>query len=267
MRDSDDSLRGSSVGRPKLWSSGVRPDEIQVGVQKRARQKLAKFGEYSGRNKLAASSSGTSVCAAAMPMRAATEPCVRWVSPERILVLPRGSSAPLWAARGSWNLNFGHDELRHNITDSYQTPQQGSMGGNVFHASRQLSRVQRRNNRDPQPRYRRAHRAIPASALHTEEVGSTRKNTSFGAGFRINPQLSLQFDYNHLAQSGAKLMSSATLGGIVTGGVGSFRAEAIAVLISAWTNYKTDTYSLALNWVGDRGTVRNLLGVDLQGRL
>src|SRR5487761_1972036 len=34
--------------------------------------------------------------------------------------------------QGQWSLGVNYDELRHYITDSYQTPMQGSMGGNAF---------------------------------------------------------------------------------------------------------------------------------------
>ena len=31
--------------------------------------------------------------------------------------------------QGHWNFGIGYDELRHNITDTYQTPYLGSHGG------------------------------------------------------------------------------------------------------------------------------------------
>ena len=34
--------------------------------------------------------------------------------------------------QGKWKLNLGYDELRHNITDTFQTPLQGNPGGNNF---------------------------------------------------------------------------------------------------------------------------------------
>ena len=38
----------------------------------------------------------------------------------------------LMSNQGKWKLNVGFDELRHNVSDTYQTPQQGTMGGNTF---------------------------------------------------------------------------------------------------------------------------------------
>ena len=68
------------------------------------------------------------------------------------------------------------------------------------------------------------------------------------------PQVSVQFDYNHLAQSGAKLISAANAPATTplpaTGT--AWRAESYAILLNP-TNYNTDTYNLALNWNTDKG--------------
>ena len=232
---------------------------IEVGVEN-VPKKSAKFGEYNGLNKSGTEFVGNFSVRGGDAYEGGNG-TLRWgITGTDIGTTSREFGATV-SNQGRWNLTFGHDELRHNITDSYQTPQQGSMGGNVFTlpaAYPVYGGATTATTITVPP----STRAIPASALHTEEVGSTRKNTSFGAGFRFSPQLSLQFDYNHLAQSGAKLMSSATLGGIATGGVGNFRAEAIAILMNP-TNYKTDTYSLALNWVGDRGHLTGVYSASI----
>lgn len=140
--------------------------------------------------------------------------------------------------QGQWNLGIGHDELRHNLTDSYQTPYQGSMGGNNFVLPAGFSTVPNTNTLS----------SAQAAAMHTVEVGTTRKNTSLSAGFNFNRQWDLKFDYNHLDQSGAKLMGFGSMkngGGAVTG-------EGVTILPNP-TNYKTDTVNLALNWGGDKG--------------
>jgi len=150
--------------------------------------------------------------------------------------------------QGHWDLSLGYDELRHNITDTYQTPQQGNMGGNTFTlpgdfgAFIAATAPSARTLNDTQ-----------LGAFHTEDVGTTRKNTSFAAGYQISPQLKVQFDYNHLDQSGAKLIGAGALGGVApAGGTGTWRAEAVAILMNP-TNYETDSFNLALNWVGEKG--------------
>jgi MtrB/PioB family decaheme-associated outer membrane protein len=147
--------------------------------------------------------------------------------------------------QGKWNLNFGYDELRHNITDTYQTPQQGSMGGNTFTLPADFGTF----NAAVAPSARTLN-ATQLGAFHTEDVGTTRKNTSFGAGIHLDKQLSLKFDFNHLEQSGAKLIGAGALGQAAT--TGTWRAEAVAILMNP-TNYKTDNFDVSLNWAGEKG--------------
>jgi len=99
--------------------------------------------------------------------------------------------------QGLWDLNISYDELRHNISDTYQTPQQGKMGGNNFTLPTSFGTINA-NNATPSARVLNP---TQLGAFHTEQVGTTRKNTSFGAGYAFSPALSLKFDFNHLDQS------------------------------------------------------------------
>ena len=81
--------------------------------------------------------------------------------------------------------------------------------------------------------------ATQLGAFHTEEVGTTRKNASFGAGYTFSQELSLQFDYNHLVQSGAKLIGTGSQGGINLTGGSTGRAEGNNIIMNP-TNYQTD---------------------------
>lgn len=229
----------------------MRPTNfVEIGAQN-VSQSAAKFGEYSGLNKSGAEFVGNFSVRGGDAYQGG-DGTLRWgVSGYDLGTTSRELGATV-GKQGQWNLNIGHDELRHNLSDTYQTPQQGSMGGNTFTLPASFG-VYNGATTATTATVPPSTRAVPASALHTEEVGTTRKNTSFGAGYHFSPQLSLKFDYNHLAQSGAKLMASNTLGGVGTGVAGStWRAEAIAILMNP-TNYKTDTFNLALNWVGDKG--------------
>ena len=89
-------------------------------------------------------------------------------------------------------------------------------------------------------------------AFQTVDVGTTRQNTSFNAGYLFDRQWSVKFDYNHLDQSGAKLIGTGAQGGIALVGGSTSRSEAVNILMMP-TNYKTDTFNLALNWVGEKG--------------
>ena len=151
--------------------------------------------------------------------------------------------------QGHWSIGVGYDELRHNITDTYQTPYLGSMGGNNFTLPSNFGGINTS-----------AGYTIPSGAsLSTATVGgvpvdktvssrgtvnglsgnyctlngvavygarcltstqvgdfqsksvySERENKSFNAGYTISPEWNFQFDYNRNDQSGAKLISSAT---------------------------------------------------------
>ena len=223
---------------------------IEIGAEG-ASQKSAKFGEYNGREDKGGVFIGNFSVRGGDGYQGG-DGTARWSITGSDLGTTSRELGATAGNQGRWNLSIGYDELRHNITDTYQTPQQGSMGSNTFTLPASFGVYNGATNATTTT-VPKSTRGIPANALHTEDVSTTRKNSSFGAGFHLSPQVSLQFDYNHLAQSGAKLMASSTLGGIGTGVAGStWRAEGLAVLMNP-TNYKTDTFNLALNWVGDNG--------------
>ncbi|MFZ2162313.1 MAG: MtrB/PioB family decaheme-associated outer membrane protein [Sideroxyarcus sp.] len=218
---------------------------IEFGVENVSKDS-AKFGEYNGLDK----KGGKAIANISVRGGDAYEGgdgTMRWSLTGKDLGTTSRELGATVGNQGSWNLNIGYDELRHNITDTYQTPQQGSMGGNTFTLpanfgafdAATLPAVQGLN-------------ATQLGAFHTEDVGTTRKNTSMGVLINLSPQLSFTFDYNHLAQSGAKLMASAADGRLA--GTGTWRAEAVSVLMNP-TNYKTDTFNLALNWAGEKGHI------------
>ena len=144
------------------------------------------------------------------------------------------------SSQGQWNIGVKFDELRHNITDSYQTPYIGKMGGNNFTLPSALLT-------DPGSPGAGT-RDISTATFHTEEIYTTRENASLTAGYTISPQWSVNIDFNHLNQNGAKLMAFAA------NGIGTATKEAISILPNP-TNYTTDTVNLALNWMGDKSHV------------
>ena len=223
-------------------------NSVEIGVGN-VSEKSAKFGQYNGLNDSGVYGIGN------FDIRGgngydATGGTTRWEINGNDLGTTSRSFNGAVSNQGQWNLNLGYDELRHNITDTYRTPQQGGMGSNSFVVPPNFGTVQGNITplAQPQPKYQNQ-----LGAMHTEEVGTTRKNTSFGAGYNINRQLGLQFDYNHLDQTGAKLLGTGALGGVlIPGSTGTWRAEGNNIVMNP-TNYKTDTFNLALNWVGDKG--------------
>jgi MtrB/PioB family decaheme-associated outer membrane protein len=157
--------------------------------------------------------------------------------------------------QGKWSIGIKYDELRHNLTDGYQTPQLGSMGGNTFTMPTNFGSINADSGsgaaRPTQPSARSLN-TTQLGDFHTENVHTDRKNSSLNAEYSFSPQLSVQFDYNHLDQSGAKLIGTGAQGGISLTGGSTGRAEANNILMNP-TNYKTDTFNLAVNWNGEKG--------------
>lgn len=214
---------------------------IEVGAMHVSRDS-AKFGEYNGLNDSGTEFVGNFSVRGGDAYQGG-DGTMRWgVTGNDIGTTSRELGATI-ENQGKWNLNIGYDELRHNITDTYQTPLRGGMGDNVFTLPSNFAPI---NGATPSAR---SLTPTQLGAFHSEDVSSTRKNTSFGAGFQFSPQVSLKFDYNHLDQSGAKLIAGSSLGGQAIAGT-TWRAEGVSILMNP-TDYKTDTYNLALDWKGD----------------
>jgi MtrB/PioB family decaheme-associated outer membrane protein len=205
----------------------------------------AKFGEYNGLNKSGAYGIGN------FSVRGGDaygdgNGTRRWELTGSDLGLTTRAVGATIGDQGRWNLGISYDELRHNISDSYQTPYQGSMGGNSFVLPAGFGVV---------PTAAPGTRVLtPAQlgAFQTMDVSSTRENTSLTGGFNLNRQWDIKFDYNHLDQSGAKLQGFGSYGSALVGGAGTNEKTSILPMP---TNYKTDTVNLALNWLGDKGHV------------
>ena len=210
---------------------------VEIGATNTSRS-AAKFGEYTGLNKSGVNAIGNFSVRGGNAYGDGTG-ATRWSITGSDLGLTSRSLDASVSNQGQWSLSIGYDELRHNFTDSYQTPYQGSVGGNSFVLPATFGLV---SNASPGTNSLTANQL---AAFHTVDIGTSRKNTSFSAGYILNSQWDIKFDFNHLDQSGAKLMAFATdtsLGG---------NGEKIAILPNP-TNYKTDTINLALNWAGEK---------------
>jgi len=149
--------------------------------------------------------------------------------------------------QGKWKFSAGYDELRHNITDTFQTPLQGKTGGNEFNLPEDFGTING-NNAFPSARELTPNQL---GAFHTEKEYTTRRNAPISASYTFNPQFNAQVDYNHLEQTGAKLIGTASQGGINLLGGSSGRAEAVNIIMNP-TSYTTDNINAALNWTGDK---------------
>ena len=203
----------------------------------------AKFGEYTGLNQSGASFVGNLNVRGG---RAYTDKdnggTQRWSIRATDIGLTSRSVSASTSEQGEWSIGLDYDELRHNLSNGYQTPYQGTMGGNLYTLPSNFGLVTTTGTGAPGTN---ALSAAQLAAFQGMDIATTRKNTAVNASMGINSRLSLNFDYNHLDQTGAKLM------GFGASGLGGVNGEVVSILPMP-TNYKTDNITLALNWKGDQ---------------
>ena len=147
--------------------------------------------------------------------------------------------------QGSWRLGIGYDELRHNFSDTYQSPFQGAMGGNSFTLPPSFGVI---NTTAPGARGLTANQQ---ASLQTKDVHSDLKNGVFTAQYNFGPRWDVQFEFNRQEQSGARLLG---LGGdkFTSGGSAlSWIGQTPMVLMNP-TDYTTNNWTLAANWIDER---------------
>lgn len=159
----------------------------------------------------------------------------RWSLFGRNLGLTNQEAGATYSDQGRWNVGIGYDELRHNVTTGYQTPYLGTMGGSSFLLPPGFGTVANTQTMSP----------AQQSAFQPMDVDTTRKNTSLTAGLKINAHWGLSFDFNHLDQSGAKLLA---FGSMAANGA---QGEKTSILPNP-TNWSTDTLNAALNWRSEK---------------
>ncbi len=216
---------------------------VEIGAASTSRSS-AKFGEYNGLDKSGGTAVGNFSVRGGDSYGGNTGTKRYSFTGSDLGTTSRNLGATM-SDQGRYRIGVGYDELRHNLTDTYQTPYVGGMGGNSFTLPAGFGVVTGSNPGT------RAMNATQVASLHTVDVNTTRKNMSLSAGVNLGAQWSVAFDYNHLVQSGARLMGFGATGGAAVTGV---QAESVALLPNP-TNYKTDTINLALNWAGEKGHV------------
>jgi len=206
-----------------------------------------KFGEYNGLNKQGGYANGNlNIRGGDAYKDNVNGGTQRWVIQGTNLGLSDRSANIGYSDQGSWSVGIGYDELTHNLAPGYQTPYNGSMGGNNF--TLPTGKGFPMNPASPATGTTTL-TASQLSAFQNVDISSTRKNSSFTASKIIDPNFNLTVDYNHLDQSGAKLMGFAQAA--ISGPTGTPSSSSIAVLPNP-TNYQTDTLNVAANWLGEK---------------
>jgi MtrB/PioB family decaheme-associated outer membrane protein len=210
-------------------------------------QDSARFGQYNGLNKQGFYGLGGFDVRGGDGYDADKNSALRWkLNGSDLGTTSRNLGASI-SEQGKWKFGIGYDELRHNITDTFQTPLQGKTGGNNFTLPPSFGTIDTTTNLPGT----RSLNANQLGAFHTEKEYSTRRNGSVSTSYSFTDRLSAQIDYNHLEQSGAKLIGTGAQAGINLTGGSTGRSEAINMIMNP-TSYSTDNINAALNWVGDK---------------
>lgn len=229
---------------------------VEIGVANTSKDS-AKFGEYNGLDKKGAYGIGNFNVLGGDAYKSydGGGGVNRWEITGTNLGTTSRELGGAYSQQGKWDFGFKYDELQHNISDTYQTPLQGSMGGNNFTMPANFGVVNTNQLTTVNGVVKGGTQALTAAQLadfRTVDVHTNRKNASFNAGYNIDQQWSVRFDFNRLTQSGAKLISVGT--DAVKGGVsnGSTWGGEKNMMLMNPTNYRTDSFNLALNWKGDK---------------
>ena len=174
----------------------------------------------------------------------------RWgVTGENLGLTSRSAGASI-SNQGSWNFGVNYDQLQHNITDTYQTPYQGTMGGNNFTLPNSFTSTMPLASvvcgaGSISPAGMGVSCLKQSNGFQGMSISSTRYNTTVNGTAVVDSGLNFTFEYNNLVQSGAKLQAFA--GAFKAAGTGGAATESISILPTP-TKYTTDTLNLAVNW-------------------
>ena len=225
---------------------------IQVGGDYNSNQS-DKFGEYNGLYKQGAKFLGDLSVAGGDGYGAGTG-TMRYALSGTDLGTTAGSLNASVSDQGRWNLGVGYDQLRHQLTNSYQTPFLGAMGGDNFTLPGNFGVI---NSAYKPPGFKTAPgtndlTAQQLNSFRSEDIYSDRKNFSLTAGYQLNANWDVKLDFNHLMQDGAKLLGVA--GDQVNTPPGSKYTWAgqTALVLPNPTDYATDTFKAAANWLGTK---------------
>lgn len=236
------------------------PDNsVEIGVADTTKAST-KFGEYNGLNKEGASLIGNFSIKGGSGYTDSNS-LTRWsVSGQDLGTNSRSADASV-SNQGQWSIDIGIDQLRHYTTTNYQTPYVGSMGGNNFTLPSNFGVIDTTHSASGGSGGATllGGRSLTNTQLgdfNTKDVYTQRDNTKFSAGYDFNPSWGFRFDFNHLEQSGAKLIGSGT--DPATAASGSFAGIAtwgkeVPIILMNPTQYKTDTFNTAFNWKGEQG--------------
>ena len=246
-----------------VFSNAVHADEDELAALKTPESTIemgvisapnttSKFGEYSGiKDKKTHVNGGLNIKGGTAYGEAAenggTE---RWYFKGDDLGLTSRSFGAGYSDQGQWNIDVGYDELEHSTTSGYQTPLVGTMGGNKWSLPSSGSFLASSSTVGTG-----ALKGLSAvtSGYNPMDVSNKRENSNVSGTFIVDSRISLNFEYNHLNQTGAKLQGfgTQTLPTITTSTGNTYTSTNVVALIPVPTNSTTDNVSLGSTWKGD----------------
>lgn len=215
---------------------------IEVGAENVSKDS-SKFGEYNGLDKSGGKVIGNFSVRGGDAYEGG-DGTRRWAFTGSDLGTTSRSLGASTSDQGKWRVGVGYEELRHNISNTYMTPYQGSMGGNSFVLPATFGLIST-TAAGLNPTGTDNLNAAQRGALQKMDIYTARKDGSLSAGVNLNAQWDVKFDFKRTEQSGARLKGFGSMA------AGTVSGEVVAMLPTP-TSYRTDTINLAVNWIGEQ---------------
>jgi len=205
-----------------------------------------KFGEYNGMDKSGVYGVGN------LNVQGGNGYCqkggaMRWQLTGKDLGTTSRNVGGTVGVQGKWTIGLDFDQLRHYTTTGYQTPFQGSLGGNSFVLPPSFGVINTTATGGTQ-------NLTPSqlASFRSLNVYNQRENTNFNIGYNFDAEWNFKFDYKHLDMSGGKLISAATDPYNMTSLSGfNYGSQRISMLMNP-TKSTTENFTTSINWVGDK---------------
>ena len=160
------------------------------------------------------------------------------------------------ANQGTWSLGLSFDQLRNYGGDSlttnpgsFQTPLVGSPGGNVFTMPSAFGYISASGIGT------QGLTADQQQFFHTDHLYVQRNTTQFDASHQLRMGWNVTFHWTNIRESGAILASAivdSVTGATLTGNSSNLGGQKL-LGVPYPTQYRTNNFTLALNWAGEKG--------------
>ncbi len=164
------------------------------------------------------------------------------------------------ANQGTWSLGLGFDQLRNYGGDSlttapgtFQTPLVGSQGGNIYTLPSTFGYISAAGIGT------QGLTAAQQEFFHTDHLYVQRNTTTLDASHQLKMGWDVTFHWTNIRETGSILASAmvdSLTGATITNAGGKFSSNLggqKTIGLPYPTEYKTNNFTLALNWAGEKG--------------